>query len=484
MRRAIVGLVLAAATAASGAPASAAPLRWAPCAAPTPKGFQCATLHVPADPAKPTGERWPIALIRRPADSGRARGSIVVNFGGPGASGVANLPGFADDLSPRLRRTFDLVSFDPRGVGASRPLRCNTNFDPVFAADPLSTQGAAQIVAGYKALAADCAARVGPRRLAQLGTNRVVADLDRIRAALGDRKLTYIGLSYGTRLGAVYANRYPGRVRALVLDGAMDPRADLRALGVELGRAWDEVLDRVLRLCTTKPACPLGPDPTVRWDELMARVRAEPLPAPGDPTGRRLTAGWLYQGTVALLVNAGSAPALWHVIADTLATGDGTMLLAAADAAVGRDTATGAYSNLNAVFAAVNCLDFPTRPTPDQIAGDALLAQTIAPRMGAAAVWTDEPLCLDWPVRAQPVPPATAAGAPPTLVIGTTGDPSTPYGWSQRLAMTLHGARLLTFDGIGHTTVGRIGGNGSACVDRWVERYLLTRRLPPAGTVC
>ncbi len=485
-RLALRAAVAAAVAATTAAPASAASLRWGACPDGTPAGYECATLRVPADPAHPRRGTTPIALIRtRATGPRRARiGSLVMNFGGPGGSGLATLPSVVPRLPRAVRRAFDIVSFDPRGVGHSAPIDCGTDLDPVFGADPATAEGAAAIVAGYRRLGADCAARVGRERLSRLGTHDVVADLDRIRAALGDRRLTFAGLSYGTRIGALYADRYPHRVRALVLDAAMDPRADLVTLGLDQGAAWEDVLLRVLAECAADAGCPLGPDPVARFDELLARVRAEPLPAPGDPTGRSLTVGWLTQAVVTGLANVGSHRPLLAALADALQRGDGTTLLAVADQAVGRDTRTGAYLDLPQVFAAVNCLDFPARPAPSTLAAGAALATIQAPRMGAAGVYADSALCVGWPVPPRPVQPATAPDAPPILVVGTISDPSTPYAWSQRLATTLRSARLLTYDGIGHTVFGRAGGNGSACTDRWIARYLLTRAVPPAGTVC
>jgi len=409
---------------------------------------------------------------------------LVINFGGPGASGVESLPGFQRQFDRSIRNAFDLVSFDPRGVGSSAPINCHSGFDQIFGADPGTSVGAAQIVAGYRAVAAECLAQAGGKRLAQLGTGNVVRDLNRIRAALRDRRLTYLGYSYGTRIGAIYADRFPRRARALLLDGALDPQADFHTLGADQAQGYEDVLNRLLAECASQPSCPLQPDPEAAFDELLSRVRSDPLPTPGVPGGP-LTAGWLYQAVVLGMTYVEAQQPVEHAIAEALATGDGSELLAAAYEQVDRDPQTGSYEdNSNEVFAAVNCLDFPNRLSPQAIAADAQLASLTAPRMGAAGVYEDEALCVGWPVPPRPVQPATAPDAPPILVVGNTGDPETPYPWAQRLVSSLRSARLLTFDGIGHTAYGRVLGNGSRCIDRRGNRYLLRRKLPPAGTVC
>ena len=359
---ALVSIALPAPPPAAGAARSPS-LRWVPCTGEAQQGFQCATLAVPLDYGKPHGAQIKLALIRQPALDGHAEhGSLVTNFGGPGGSGLSTLPTFVQGLDPRIRNAFDLVSFDPRGVGASDPLDCHAapEYNRILRADPNTAPGAAQIVSGFRAIGTQCLSSYGQRKLSHIGTRNVVRDLNRIRAALGDKRMTYDGLSYGTRIGAVYADYFPKHIRAFVLDGAMDPRPDFHTLGLDQAQTWEDVFSRLLSQCAADPSCPLRPDPQTAFDDLLAQVRAHPLPAPEVPSGGRLTAGWLGQAAVYGMTFVNAQQPLEQGIADALATGDGSELLALGEAAAGKDPETGRIPAGTEVFAAVNCIDSPT----------------------------------------------------------------------------------------------------------------------------
>ncbi len=443
---------------------------WAPCS--PGERVECARLRVPVDWSAPGGAVIDLALARVPAPAGERRGSLVLDPGGPGASGVDWVRSAGAGVVGELvaART-DLVAFDPRGAGASAPIRCldDAGVDAVLAGTDPAADGL---------LAAACAERGGPL-LAHVDVASVARDLDVLRAALGEERLHYLGKSWGTLLGATYAGLFPERVGRFVLDGALDPAADREEVLVGQARGLEASLGAYLRDCAQRRSCPLDDDPAAAGEQvaaLLGAVEEAPLPAGG---GRVLTASLAFYGLIAPLYDDAAWPRLDEALALALG-GEGRGLLALADAYWGR-RADGTYaSNLLQVFTAVDCLDSPVDPSPQAAATTAARLREAAPVL-AGHLSEEGSACAGWPVPPVRTPaPVAAEGAPPILVVGTTGDPATPYPWARSLADQLEAGRLLTWEGEDHTAYRQ----GSACVDAAVDAYLLDGVLPGEGATC
>jgi len=452
-------------------------LAWRDCG----ESFECASLPVPLDYSRPDGATIDLAVIRHRAQGARRIGALVLNPGGPGAPAVSYLRGIADLLPRELRERFDLVSFDPRGTGESSPVVCDANIDPVLDANfsPRDGEERAELVTAFRSLVDSCARASGPV-LPHVGTADTARDLDRLRAAIGDETLSFVGQSYGTYLGTNYASMFPGRVRSIVLDGAIDPGASGDAVALGQARGFERALDDFLADCAVNQACPFQHDgrPGAAYDALRARAMRAPLATLRNAD--RTVNGTRFDAAVLGALYAG--PAGWKALAQALADaedGNAATLLGYADAFVDRESAGTRHQALDA-FWAITCLDGP--PVGD-IAAAARLevrAARTAPRLGAFLVNFSLP-CSMWPVPpAAPPSGLTAAGAPPILVIGTTDDPATPLVSASRLARSLDRAALLVAAGEQHTSF--LVGN--VCVDRAVTRYLVERVLPRHGARC
>jgi pimeloyl-ACP methyl ester carboxylesterase len=435
-------------------------------------GLDCARLQVPLDYAAPNGRTAQIAVLRHRTDRAKV-GSLVLNPGGPGGAGLGFAASFVGVYGGG---PFDVVGFDPRGVGASTPaLDCRTPAEErAQRAEPDDGTGedVARSEAKTREYIAKCEQRSGGRDvLANVGTRDVARDLDVLRAALGDRQLTYVGYSYGTRIGTTYGEMFPGNVRAMVLDGALDPTQSESDALVAQYAAFQHAFEAYAADCAAKPGCPLGADPkaaTAVYQSLTRPLRKAPVPA---GNGRTLSYSDATVGTIAALYTPAAWPALTKALA-ALRAGDGSGLLELADGYYGVD---------DDAHTAIDCVD------EDRTTDRAALQQT-AVRVNAAAPFVDSGVapiaaldtCGLWPVPPTSTPHLPhAAGLPPTLVISTTGDPATPYAAGVRLAAALHG-RLLTVEGTQHTAA----GEGYSCVDKVVAAYLLDLQLPADGARC
>ena len=457
-------------------------LDWQPCD----NGFQCANLVVPFDYTRPDWRRFTLPVIKLPAgDPSRRIGALVINPGGPGGSGVQYALGARAEFPAAVLARFDIVGFDPRGVGGSQSaLTCMTGpqLDRYFGTDdePSDASQLAYLVAQSRLFAAQCA-RNSAALLPYVGTQNAARDLDVLRSALGESKLTFLGKSYGTYLGAWYAQLFPGRVRALVLDGAVDPDAPSLALDITQAEGFQVAFGSFAQWCMASATCPLGHDRSVgsavaKVQGLITRANSVPLASHlGD--GQVADGAMLLNGVAAALYSKSFWPDLRTALAGAFA-GDGTDLIDLANFLYERNP-NGTYSNLADADTAISCLDRPwPRPlTAWQSAASA--AARDAPLFGAPFVWSNL-ACAYWPVPSYPLPSIRARGAPPILVIGTLRDPATPYRWARALAGDLSSGVLLSWNGDGHTAY----GEGSACVDAIVNDYLINLAVPRGGTVC
>ncbi|WP_327661692.1 MULTISPECIES: alpha/beta hydrolase [unclassified Streptomyces] len=439
--------------------------------------WQCATLKAPLDYAEPTGPTIDLALIRAEArgDQDERIGSLLFNFGGPGGSGVDLLPAFAPQYA-KLRERYDLVSFDPRGVSASRGLRCRSDKE-VQAAESLdlTPDTKAEETAYLQdavAFGKGCGKQAGAL-LAHVSTIEAARDMDLMRQALGDKKLHYMGVSYGTELGGIYAHLFPGKVGRLTLDAVVDPTVGRIGQAENQARGFQRALDSYFRS--------RGKDPREGTREIAALLKkldAKPLPVPG---GRELNESLATTGIATTLYSETSWTALTRGLRDA-ERGDGTTLLALADSYNNRD-ASGRYDTTSHSQRAISCLDDKARPTVRETKERLAKFRELSPVFGPYMGWDTGVWCHDWPVPGQwDDPDVSARGAAPVLVVGNTGDPATLYEGSRRMADELgKGVGIeLTWKGEGHGAY----GSGSACVDSAVDAYLLEGRIPRDGKVC
>ncbi|MDF2144661.1 alpha/beta hydrolase [Knoellia sp. p5-6-4] len=456
-------------------------LSWSKCA-----GGQCAELTVPLSYDDPDGETIKVEVLRVPASRQKSRvGSLVVNPGGPGGSGVDYAQAADFIVGKPVRQRFDVVGFDPRGVDRSAPIDCldDRQLDRFLGSDPTPDSAAEEqsFAENAESFAQACKANAGPL-LGHVSTVDAAKDMDILRAALGDPKLNYLGKSYGTYLGATYADLFPESVGQFVLDGVVAPdltSAEVnegQAAGFELAtRAWAED-------CVSEGDCPLGGS----VDEVMEGMRdflkgldENPIPS-GDPQAPELTEGWGSLGIAAAMYDQGS----WGILTDALRAAvdnrNGRDLMALANTYADR-TDTGQYTgNIMEVIYAVNCLD---KPDTDDLSVYQKQAQEFtasAPTWGPFLAWSSLP-CGYWPVEGDGEPKKiTAEGSGPIVVVGTTRDPATPYEWSVRLNDQLANSALITYDGDGHTAYTR----SNSCVDGAIDNYYVKKQVPRDGLKC
>ncbi len=456
-------------------------LRWSSCGG----QFECTTLRVPRDYDDPAGSGdLDVEVVRLPASGGDRLGSLVVNPGGPGGSGVEYARAARAIVTGQVLDAYDIVGFDPRGVGSSDPVDCVTDaeLDVLIAADPTPEDAAEaeELVALTGSVGPACQDR-SPQITPWMDTRSVARDMDVLRAALGEEQLHYLGKSYGTAIGTVYAEQFPANVGRFVLDGALP--VDLSSEEISRGQAagFEVALERFVADCRNQQDCPLQAqtvaDGVAEVRAFLGSLQSAPLPA---GAGRELNEAL---AVTAVLYYLYFPPGDWSLLRQGLRDGfdgDGSLLLAMLEQRLERDPASGTYrTNSQEAFYAVSCLDRPTRSI-GQVAQDADTWAEDSPTFGPFLAWSDA-ICAQWPIPAVGEPREVAAdGAAPILVVSTQYDPATPYEWGVRMVETFADAALVSFNGDGHTAY----FNGSACVDDAVDAYLLRGTVPAADPRC
>lgn len=460
-------------------------LSWRECGVP---GFQCSTMRAPLDYAKPDGPQIKLAVSRKKATGpGKRLGSLLVNPGGPGGSAIGYLQSYAALGYPEeVRARYDMAAVDPRGVARSEPVTCldGKQMDAYTQTDvtPDDEREAAELSASFKKFAAGCERRSG-EVLPHVSTVEAARDMDILRAVLGDEKLSYVGASYGTFLGATYAGLYPDRVGRLVLDGAMDPSLPARRMNRDQTAGFETAFKSFAKECVSRSDCPLGTedetDAGKRLKSFFDELDRAPLPA-RDSGGRRLGEALATTGVIAAMYDEGAWPQLRTALSAAMKEKDGAPLLSLSDSYYERD-ADGTYANLMFANAAVNCLDLPPAfKTAADVKKSIPDFEKASPVFGEGLAWASLN-CAYWPVKATGEPHRIKAeGAAPIVVVGTTRDPATPYRWAEALAGQLSSGKLLTYEGDGHTAYGR----GSKCVDSAINAYLLDGKAPDDGKRC
>ncbi|HWH25543.1 MAG TPA: alpha/beta hydrolase [Pseudolysinimonas sp.] len=457
-------------------------LTWKNCG----RHMQCATATAPMNWADPSAARIKLALVRQPATGGDSKGSLLVNPGGPGGSGFDFIHDSVDfAVSTRLQREYDIIGFDPRGVGRSSAVSC---FDDPKVMDQYAfgiipgVEGSPEWIAASEKESADfaagCLKYTGPL-LQYVDTVSAARDLDLLRAILGDRKLNYLGFSYGTFLGATYAELYPKKTGHLVLDGALDPATSDDDVTLFQAEGFEKALRAYLADCLDRDNCPFRGTVDAaeqRIARILAKLEVQPIRA---DDGRQLGSGTMFTAIIVPLYNPDNWYALDQLFAE-VQDHDATTAFVLADSYYERD-ADGTYtSNSTEAFMAINCLDYPPAVRTESPEAQAAELEKVAPVFGPLMAY-GETGCPGWPFPStRERGPITAAGSSDILVIGTTNDPATPYKWAQALAAELQNGHLITYKGEGHTAYNK----SNSCVDNAVDDYFIDDVVPKSDPRC
>jgi len=457
-------------------------LHWSDCGG----GMQCTKATAPLTWQEPGTGSITLALIRQPASGEKRLGSLLVNPGGPGASGYDIVKDNIDFVATTtLQKSYDIIGLDPRGVGRSSSVSCHTDgstLDHFLYDITPGTIGSDSwldaVGISNAAFAADCRRLTGDL-LGQVDTTSAARDLDLLRAVLGDEKLNYLGFSYGTFLGATYAQLYPTKTGRMVLDGAIDPSVSSYEVTATQAAGFESALRAFLVDCRTHSDCPFRGSPDAAQMQIrrvLERLDASPI---RNADGRMLGSNTMTTAIILPLYDATN----WHYLRDlftAVASGDAELAFSLADSYNGRD-ATGKYlDNSLEARVAINCLDYPVEGTRAQWRTDAAALAKLAPVFGPQFAY-GEAACTGWPYAANTQRgPIVAAGSSDILVVGTTNDPATPYLWAKSLASQLENGHLITRIGEGHTGYNK----GNTCVDTAVDSYFLAGTVPETDPRC
>jgi pimeloyl-ACP methyl ester carboxylesterase len=454
-------------------------IRWEDCGE-----LQCATALAPIDWDAPADGEIELALIRSPATSD-SLGSLLVNPGGPGVSGYDAVARSLDlTVTSELRERYDIVGFDPRGVGRSTAVDCydDADLDRVIFGVPRAVRGTNSWLTAQNELThafGRACARESGALLGNVDTVSAARDLDMLRAALGETQLDYLGYSYGAYLGTVYAGTFPEKVGRLVLDGPIDPALGQHEIALAQAKGLEKALRSYLATCMPAATCPFpgtADDALTVIRELLEMLGKDPIPS---TDGRSLSTDTLLIAIAAPLYDREAWPVLDQVFA-TVVAGQAEFALSVVDGYYGR-TAEGAYTgNLVESMRAITCIDYPAQNNVEVMKEQARQLNDAAPYLGVFLTYGDL-ACLSWPHHPEEARAAiVASGAAPILVLGATNDPSTPYEWAVTVATQLESGILVTREGDGHTSFNK----GNACVDATVEQYLVDGTVPPADVTC
>ena len=461
--------------------------------------FSCAVITVPLDYANPKGETISIAVKKRAATGGHSQGALFINPGGPGDSGVSFAERAGNAFSPDLLSAYDIIGFDPRGVGSSTAITCSSDDDSSSSpAEPSATgtpSAGSTLSAGtasggesyeewaestrqsFQELSKQCGSNTEPAALLDhVDTVSAARDLDILRALAGQEKLNYLGFSYGTYLASVYAETFPGNTGRMVLDGAIDPSLSLAEQGLGQAKGFEQALRTYVDYCQSSSGCPLsgGTDAGVQQiRDLITSANSTPL-ATGDPNRTVTGADIVTALSEYLYTTEQNWPPLTKALDQAINHRDGSAFAASEEQdSSSKDDGGGA-------FQAVTCLDYPVEGDTTTWAAQYEQAKREAPIFADSAVGMDL-VCSVWGHNGTRKPAQIhARGAAPILVVGTTGDPATPYAWSKSLAEQLDSGQLLTWEGNGHTAY----GGDASCVNDAVDAYLISGTMPKKGLTC
>nr|NLD39777.1 alpha/beta fold hydrolase [Actinomycetales bacterium] len=444
--------------------------------------LECAEVLVPMNYADPNGETITIA-VNRNQTAGPGAPTLLLNPGGPGGSGT-EMAEYAPFLFTGVTDTYNVAGFDPRGVETSSAIDCVT--DPELDAwltkdaDISTDEGLQAYVEEFRGFAQDCVDNTGPL-LEFVDTDSVARDLDILRAVVSQtEQLDYVGFSYGTFLGAVYADLFTERVGSFVFDAAVDPALSLAELALGQAQGFDRAITAFMEDCLAGSSC----FHQGSVDEGLAKISqlfdvAFATSLPTSDANRPLTSSLALTGVITAMYTTLYWSALNTALDEAVNRGTGTALLALADTGNSRNPDGTFDGNGSEVIMAVNCLDYPVEGTLEDWRAAAEQMNVDYPTFGDAMAYS-EVTCSNWPYQSSRVrEQISASGSSPILVVGTTRDPATPYEWSVSLAEQLENGHLLTLDGDGHTSYGM-----NSCITRHVDEFLLTGTIPAAGTTC
>ncbi|MFT4147306.1 MAG: alpha/beta hydrolase [Micrococcaceae bacterium] len=453
-------------------------------------GMQCATVEAPVDWDNPSSDKVSLQLIKINA-TGQKQGSLVINPGGPGGSGYDWVRDSAmSTLSSTVTSAYDVVGFDPRGVGKSSAIKCLDDKDhDAYRANTANLDtddGLQKLRDEYAKIAQSCKDNSGPV-IGHMDTASVAKDMDMIRALLKENQLNYLGFSYGTLLGASYAGLFPDHVGHMVLDGAVDPAISYSEVTKGQATGFEQSLKAFANDCVQKKNCSLSQDDqgnTLSADDIVKKVRQMLTDNNTSPMktkdGRTATSSMLVQGIMVPLYNNLMWPTLADALASAMYNKSPDSLIQFSDASAGRSS-DGSYSNnSDFAFMAVNCLDYSIPSDTQSIRSDEAALKKASPTFGQYMAGGGA-ICEKWPYKTiRQLGPISTSSSNPLLVVGTSGDPATPFASAENLTKELGNAKLLKWNGQGHTAYGR----SNDCVRDSVDNFLLKGTVPEDGKTC